>query len=114
MAAETRTRSFEKIEGEFFRICDGAIGLLEALFPERATALNQLEQVVFADIAGLLILIAMEIFKALRFIRPRTTFCRKRFIWIESPGEQDKISVREILDNDTFPGRWETVCSLCV
>ncbi|MFR5733668.1 MAG: hypothetical protein ACLUD2_18810 [Clostridium sp.] len=46
------TQIIEKSE-QFFRICDEATGLAEAYSQRKATALNQLEQVVFADIAGL-------------------------------------------------------------
>lgn len=56
------TQIIEKSE-QFFQICDEATGLAEAYSQRKASALNQLEHVVFADIAGLLILIAMETFK---------------------------------------------------
>lgn len=51
----------------FFQICDEATGLAEAYSQEKASALSRLEQIVFVDIGGLIILIAIELVKALRY-----------------------------------------------
>ena len=51
----------------FFNICDEATGLAEAYSQRKATALNRLEQIVFVDIGGLIIIIAIELVKALRY-----------------------------------------------
>lgn len=51
----------------FFQICDEATGLAEAYSQRKATALSQLETIVFVDIGGLVILIALELIKALRY-----------------------------------------------
>lgn len=105
------TQIIEKSE-QFFRICDEATGLAEAYSQRKATALNQLEQVVFADIAGLLILIAMEIFKALRYAAQNRILQKKVYL-DEATGLPNKNKCEEILDNDTFLEDGETV-AVCV
>ena len=105
------TQIIEKSE-QFFRICDEATGLAEAYSQRKATALNQLEQVVFADIAGLLILIAMEIFKALRYAAQNRILQKKVYL-DEATGLPNKNKCEEILDNDTFLEEGETV-AVCV
>ena len=105
------TQIIEKSE-QFFRICDEATGLAEAYSQRKATALNQLEQVVFADIAGLLILIAMEIFKALRYAAQNRILQKKVYL-DEATGLPNKNKCEEILDNDTFLENGETV-AVCV
>lgn len=72
--------------------------LAEAYSQRKATALNQLEQVVFADIAGLLILIAMEIFKALRYAAQNRILQKKVYL-DEATGLPNKNKCEEILDN---------------
>ncbi|MEQ2563144.1 ATP-binding protein [Ventrimonas sp. CLA-AP-H27] len=105
------TQIIEKSE-QFFRICDEATGLAEAYSQRKATALNQLEQVVFADIAGLLVLIAMEIFKALRYAAQNRILQKKVYL-DEATGLPNKNKCEEILDNDTFLEDGETV-AVCV
>ena len=97
------------------RICDEATGLAEAYSQRKATALNQLEQVVFADIAGLLILIAMEIFKALRYAAQNRILQKKVYL-DEATGLPNKNKCEEILDNDTclLYTSHDVICCLCL
>lgn len=52
---------------EFFMICDETTGLAEECSQHMASELNQLERIVVVDILGLVILIALELVKALRY-----------------------------------------------
>lgn len=70
--AKVRTQDYRQTDiinksERFFNICDEATGLAEVYSQKKATQLDQLEKIVFADIAGLLILIAAEIIKTLRY-----------------------------------------------
>ena len=105
------TRIIEKSE-QFFQICDEATGLAEAYSQKKATALNQLEHVVFADIAGLLVLIAMETFKALRYAAQNRILQKKVYL-DEATGLPNKNKCEETLDNDTILENGETV-AVCV
>ena len=97
---------------QFFQICDEATGLAEAYSQKKATALNQLEHVVFADIAGLLVLIAMEIFKALRYAAQNRILQKKVYL-DEATGLPNKNKCEEILDNDAILKDGEAV-AVCV
>ena len=69
--AQVRMRDYRKTDiiaksERFFNICNEATGLAEVYSQKKATQLNQLEKIVFADIAGLLILIGAELVKTLQ------------------------------------------------
>ena len=70
--AKVRTQDYRQTDiinksERFLNICDEATGLAEIYSQKKATQLDQLEKIVFADIAGLLILIAAELIKTLRY-----------------------------------------------
>ena len=60
------TQIIEKSE-HFFGVCDEATGLAEAYSQRKASALSTLEKIVVADIIGLVLLLAFELVKALRY-----------------------------------------------
>ena len=60
------TQIVEKSE-HFFGVCDEATGLAEAYSQRKASALSTLEKIVVADIIGLVLLLAFELVKALRY-----------------------------------------------
>ena len=84
----------------------------EAYSQRKASALNQLEHVVFADIAGLLVLIAMGDLYARCAMRLRTVSQKKVYL-DEATGLPNKNKCEETLDNDTFLEVGETV-TVCV
>ena len=61
-----QTNIIEKSE-KFFKICDKAVGRAAVYSQRLASALDRLERIVIVDIAGLLILIGMELIKAVRY-----------------------------------------------
>ncbi len=70
--AQVRIRDYHQTDiiaksERFFNICDEATGLAEVYSQKKATQLNHLEKIVFADIAGLLLLIGAELVKTLRY-----------------------------------------------
>ena len=91
------TDIIEKSE-TFFGICDEAVGYAEAYSQRKASALNVLEQIVFADIAGLIILIAFELIKALRFAAQNRMLQKKVYL-DEATGLPNKNKCEEILGN---------------
>ena len=81
----------------FFNICDEATGLAEAYSQRKATALNRLEQIVFVDIGGLIIIIAIELVKALRYAAQNRILQSK--VYLDEAVFRIKINVRRFLIN---------------
>ena len=81
----------------FFNICDEATGLAEAYSQRKATALNRLEQIVFVDIGGLIIIIAIELVKALRYAAQNRILQSKVYL-DEATGLSNKNKCEEILN----------------
>lgn len=105
------TDIIEKSE-TFFGICDEAVGYAEAYSQRKASALNVLEQIVFADIAGLIILIAFELIKALRFAAQNRMLQKKVYL-DEATGLPNKNKCEEILRNPE-PLPLEGLTAVCV
>ena len=103
------TDIIEKSE-TFFGICDEAVGYAEAYSQRKASALNVLEQIVFADIAGLIILIAFELIKALRFAAQNRMLQKKVYL-DEATGLPNKNKCEEILGN---PEPLDGLTAVCV
>ena len=82
---------------QFFQICDEATGLAEAYSQRKATALSQLETIVFVDIGGLVILIAIELIKALRYAAQNRILQSKVYL-DEATGLPNKNKCEEILN----------------
>lgn len=81
----------------FFQICDEATGLAEAYSQRKASALSQLEKIVFIDIGGLVILIAIELIKALRYAAQNRILQSKVYL-DEATGLPNKNKCEEILN----------------
>ena len=81
----------------FFNICDEATGLAEVYSQKKATQLNQLEKIVFADIAGLLILIGAELVKTLRYAALNRLLQSKVYL-DEATGLPNKNKCEELLN----------------
>ena len=81
----------------FFNICDEATGLAEAYSQRKATALNRLEQIVFVDIGGLIIIIAIELVKALRYAT-QNRILQSKVYRDEATGLPNKNKCEEILN----------------
>lgn len=105
------TDIIEKSE-TFFGICDEAVGYAEAYSQRKASALNVLEQIVFADIAGLIILIAFELIKALRFAAQNRMLQKKVYL-DEATGLPNKNKCEEILGNPE-PVPLDGLTAVCV
>ena len=105
------TDIIEKSE-HFFKICDEATGLAEAYSQKLATSLNRLEKIVILDIVGLVILIAIELIKALRYAAQNRLLQKKVYL-DEATGLPNKNKCEEILDQPlTEDGTAST--ALCV
>lgn len=81
----------------FFQICDEATGLAEAYSQKLATSLNHLERIVILDIVGLVILIMIELIKALRYAAQNRLLQKKVYL-DEATGLPNKNKCEEILD----------------
>ncbi len=90
------TEIIEKSEN-FFGVCDEATGLAAAYSQKRASSLNILERIVIADICGLIALIALELFKALR-TAAQNRMLQKKVYLDEATGLPNKNKCEEILD----------------
>ena len=84
---------------EFFGICDEATHLAEEYSQRKATALNDLENVVFADIVALLALFAIEIVRALRTASLNRAL-QKKVYFDEACGIPNKNKCEEVLDRE--------------
>lgn len=96
----------------FFRMCDEVTGIAERYSQKRATALNHLEKVVVADIVGLVLLIGVELLRALRFAA-QNRILRKKIYLDESTGLPNKNKCEEILSDPTPLGEEEST-AVCV
>ncbi len=81
----------------FFGVCDEATGLAAAYSQKRASSLNILERIVIADICGLIALIAIELFKALR-TAAQNRMLQKKVYLDEATGLPNKNKCEEMLD----------------
>lgn len=72
--------------------------LLKRTLKGKATALNRLEQIVFVDIGGLIIIIAIELVKALRYAAQNRILQSKVYL-DEATGLPNKNKCEEILNN---------------
>ena len=105
------TDIIEKSE-TFFGICDEAVGYAEAYSQRKASALNVLEKFVFADIIGLVILLGIELFKALKFAAQNRVLQKKVYM-DEATGLPNKNKCEEILENPEPIGT-EQLTAVCV
>lgn len=96
----------------FFQICDEATGLAEAYSQRKATALSQLETIVFVDIGGLVILIALELIKALRYAAQNRILQSKVYL-DEATGLPNKNKCEEILNASDLLSAQDAV-AICV
>lgn len=96
----------------FFRMCDEVTGIAERYSQKRATALNHLEKIVVADIVCLVLLIGVELLRALRFAA-QNRILRKKIYLDESTGLPNKNKCEEILSDPTPLGEEEST-AICV
>ena len=96
----------------FFRMCDEVTGIAERYSQKRATALNHLEKIVVADIVCLVLLIGVELLRALRFAA-QNRILRKKIYLDESTGLPNKNKCEEILSDPTPLGKEEST-AICV
>ena len=96
---------------EFFGICNEATGLAEVYSQKIASSLNKLEEVVMVDIAGLVILLGLELVKAIRYAAQNKILQKKVYL-DEATGLPNKNKCEEILSDDSvlMPGRQVAVC----
>ena len=81
---------------DFFELCNQTTGLAEEYSQEKATALDRLENIVIADIVGLLALFAIELVRALRTAALNRQLQRKVYL-DEATGLLNKNKCEEIL-----------------
>ena len=94
------TEIIEKSE-KFFQICDEAVGFAEVYSQKKATGLDHLEKIVLVDILGLVLIIATELIKAVRFAAQNKILQKKVYL-DEATGLPNKNKCEEIL-NETEP-----------
>ena len=90
------TQIIEKSE-HFFGVCDEATGLAEAYSQRKASALSTLEKIVVADIIGLVLLLAFELVKALRYAAQNRILQSKVYL-DEATGLPNKNKCEEVLE----------------
>ena len=115
--AQVRMRDYRKTDiiaksERFFNICNEATGLAEVYSQKKATQLNQLEKIVFADIAGLLILIGAELVKTLRYAALNRLLQSKVYL-DEATGLPNKNKCEELL-NAPKPVPADAFAAVCV
>lgn len=99
---------------KFFHICDEATGLAEDYSQKKATSLDRLEKIVIVDIAGLIILIAGELIRALRFAAQNRILQKKVYL-DEATGLPNKNKCEEILDGtETSDAEGQQNIAICV
>ena len=91
-----RTQIIEKSE-TFFNTCDEATGFAEKYSQKKATDLSHLENIVMADIVGLLLIIGWELVKALRYAAQNAAL-RKKVYLDEATGLPNKNKCEELLN----------------
>ena len=114
---KVRQKGYEQTEiigmsEKFFRMCDEVTGVAERYSQKRATALNHLEKIVVADIVCLVLLIGVELLRALRFAA-QNRILRKKIYLDESTGLPNKNKCEEILSDPTPLGEEEST-AICV
>lgn len=97
---------------QFFQICDEATGLAEAYSQRKASALNILEKIVMADIAILIGILGIELFKALRYAAQNRILQKKVYL-DEATGLPNKNKCEEILNDETVLDE-KYVTAVCV
>ena len=97
---------------EFFGICDETVGYAEVYSQKKATALDHLEKVIFADILGLILIIGTELVKAVRFAAQNRILQKKVYL-DEATGLPNKNKCEEIL-NDPEPIPEGELVAMCV
>lgn len=90
------TQIIEKSE-TFFNTCDEATGFAERYSQKKATDLSHLENIVVADIVGLLMIIGWELVKALRYAAQNAAL-RKKVYLDEATGLPNKNKCEELLN----------------
>lgn len=90
------TQIIEKSE-MFFNTCDEATGFAEKYSQKKATDLSRLENIVVADIVGLLLIIGWELVKALRYAAQNAAL-RKKVYLDEATGLPNKNKCEELLN----------------
>ena len=105
------TQIIEKSD-HFFQICDEATGYAEAYSQKKATALNKLEKIVIVDIICLIVLIGIELIKALHYATQNRLLQKKVYL-DEATGLPNKNKCEEIL-NDPEPVGKDGTIALCV
>nr|WP_295256341.1 ATP-binding protein [uncultured Blautia sp.] len=105
------TEIIEKSE-KFFRICDEAVGFAEVYSQKKATGLDYLEKIVLVDILGLVLIIAAELIKAVRFAAQNKVLQKKVYL-DEATGLPNKNKCEEIL-NETEPIPENELVAMCV
>lgn len=105
------TEIIEKSE-KFFQICDEAVGFAEVYSQKKATGLEHLEKIVLVDILGLVLIIATELIKAVRFAAQNKILQKKVYL-DEATGLPNKNKCEEIL-NETEPIPVNELVAMCV
>ncbi len=105
------TEIIEKSE-KFFQICDEAVGFAEVYSQKKATGLDYLEKIVLVDILGLVLIIATELIKAVRFAAQNKILQKKVYL-DEATGLPNKNKCEEIL-NETGPIPENELVAMCV
>ena len=96
----------------FFNTCDEATGLAEVYSQKKATDLSHLENIVIADIVGLLLIIGWELVKALRYAAQNAALKKKVYL-DEATGLPNKNKCEELL-NDENPIPADAPVAVCV
>ena len=105
------TEIIEKSE-KFFQICDEAVGFAEVYSQKKATGLDHLEKIVLVDILGLVLIIATELIKVVRFAAQNKILQKKVYL-DEVTGLPNKNKCEEIL-NETEPIPVNELVAMCV
>ena len=105
------TEIIEKSE-KFFQICDEAVGFAEVYTQKKATGLDHLEKIVLVDILGLVLIIATELIKVVRFAAQNKILQKKVYL-DEATGLPNKNKCEEIL-NETEPIPVNELVAMCV
>ena len=105
------TEIIEKSE-KFFQICDEAVGFAEVYSQKKATGLDHLEKIVLVDILGLVLIIATELIKVVRFAAQNKILQKKVYL-DEATGLPNKNKCEEIL-NETEPVPENELVAMCV
>ncbi len=103
------TTVIEKSES-FFGICDDATGLAEAYSQRKASSLTVLERYITADITVLILLIAYEFVKAVRFAAMNRVLQKKVYL-DQATGLPNKNKCEEMLEDPEAAAADTGVCS---